>query len=141
MKQVGGWDFDSGADRFTWSDAARQLLGLSSSESPSTFQAFLELIYPDDRHVFERAFADSRSVGRDAGSVEHRIVRGDDGQTRVMRSTWTHVPAASGQAARLVGVIEDITERGRADEEARDANRFPADAHRKLAGLRLPLQE
>ena len=47
VAQIGSWEWDLATDRWWWSDEFSRIFGVS--ESPSSYDAYLALIHPDDR--------------------------------------------------------------------------------------------
>ncbi|MGA8025723.1 MAG: two-component regulator propeller domain-containing protein [Bryobacteraceae bacterium] len=75
--------------------------------------AWLEAVHPDDRDAV-RAAKESQHNGKNAES-EYRIVRSDD-STRWVWDRSFPVFDGAGQLDRIVGIVEDITERKKAEE-------------------------
>src|ERR1700742_1701548 len=73
---------------------------------------WFQIVHPDDRLAYRAAWL--RLERGEEFDIEHRIVRAD-GQTRWVRSHALPADEASGSAAS--GLITDITDRKRADEE------------------------
>ena len=79
---------------------------------------FLEVTHPDDRPR-NAALVEDMVAGRSEGyEMEKRFVRGDGSQVWV-RATVSLVRDDAGQPLYLIGDVEDLTERRRAQEEAR----------------------
>jgi PAS domain S-box-containing protein len=86
--------------------------------------------------VQKHMFADDRSVSSDpdarrAGTApldtEYRIRRADDGQIRLIARKGEYERDAEGRPVRLAGVVRDITERRKAEQELRESEaRFRA---------------
>jgi len=113
----GSWKLDLIANRLTWSDEVYHMFGLRPSEFGATYEAFLDTIHPDDRAAVDDTYSESLREGRDTYEIEHRIVRRDNGEVRVMHEKCEHVKDASGRIVRAVGMVQDITECKRAEEK------------------------
>jgi light-regulated signal transduction histidine kinase (bacteriophytochrome) len=86
-----------------------------------TNAAFFQFVHPDDRARVQQASQDSVSAGRDY-SVEHRIIR-PDGNVRYVVEQARVIAADHARAVvRMVGTVQDITERKQAEEEIRRLN-------------------
>ena len=77
------------------------------------WEAWKRLIHPEDREEALKAYADAERGNVD---LEHRIVR-LDGAVRWVRTRAFPVPDATGEAYRLGGTIEDVTERRLAEQK------------------------
>ncbi len=83
--------------------------------------SFFEAIHPEDRdHV--RAASLERQGRGEAVDVEYRVVR-PDGSVRWVRDRSFPVRDTSGRVYRMAGIAEDITERKRAEQALREADR------------------
>ena len=116
---LGVYDWDIAAGTLEWDERTRTLFGVGADE-PVTFETFVSGVHPDDR---ARVTADIRRALATPGSrsveLEFRGLSRSDGRVRRLRSTG-HLTFAGDTAMRLVGAIEDITERARTEDESRD---------------------
>jgi len=108
------------------SPRCREILGVTPADFFSNPQAFLDLVHPDDR---ERVLAAASQQVMGAYMEECRIVR-SDGQVRWVRDRAFPIRDADGSLYRIVGIIEDITERRQAEEHLRYIS-----SHDVLTGL------
>jgi diguanylate cyclase (GGDEF)-like protein/PAS domain S-box-containing protein len=97
------------------SPRCREVLGVAPEVFYHNPQVLLELVHADDRERVRAATA-QQAVG--AYSEECRIVR-PDGQTRWVRDRAFPIRDLDGAVYRIVGIIEDITERRQAEEHLR----------------------
>ena len=97
------------------------ILGYSIDELRG--KTFIDITHDDDRHDTE-TFVGRLLAGSIADySLEKRYVRKDRSEVWSL-STVTLLRDAAGQPQRFIGVIEDITERKRAQEALRDESRM-----------------
>ncbi len=139
--QMGVWDWDIAAGTLRWSPQLEMLHGLAPGAFPGTYDAFMALILPDDRAHVTRAIAAHLEQGREF-RTEYRIGRAD-GTTRWIAGQGRAVRDGAGRPMRMLGVGLDVTDRRRAEEEARrQAARLAmlADASRAFAATHLNLQ-
>lgn len=87
--------------------------------SPADYEAnqnlWYSMIHPEDRGMVEQAVSGLLS-GRPAHPLEHRIIR-RDGTEAWVRDTMVSHKDAGGRLMRYDGLVENITERKRAEEE------------------------
>lgn len=114
---LGSWELDVESHRLRWTDEVYRIFGLEPQEFPATYAAFLERVHPDDRAAVDAAYAGSLRDGRDAYKIEHRIVRKDTGEVRVLHEECMHQRNKAGRVVRSVGMVQDITERKQAEIE------------------------
>lgn len=108
LAQLGSWERDLIEDRVWWSDELYRIFGLAPDQSPPSYEALLERIHPDDRARFDQTI--QRTVA-DRGSfrMQIRIMRADK-RVRVLQSRGEVLVDAEGQAIKIVGTAQDVTE-------------------------------
>ena len=112
IAHVGWWQRDLSTDRVTVSDEVCRILGVRPTER------WLNLVHPEDRSKAADAAAAAIRPGGPRYDVEYRVVR-PDGSLRVVHSQADVTWEASGQPLRQFGVLQDITELRRAEQELR----------------------
>ncbi len=112
LAKIGSWEQDIQAEDIRWSDEMLRIFGLSSP--PSTLRAFLNYVYPKDRKKILEADKKVRS-SIEPVEVEYRIIRAD-GEVRFVRSIVEPIRDDQGEAVRITGATQDITEEVRARE-------------------------
>jgi PAS domain S-box-containing protein len=119
VAHLGSWELDLVHNRLSWSDEIYRIFGLKPQEFGATYEAFLERVHPDDRQKVEEAYGGSLRENRDTYEVEHRVIRKDTGEVRVVHERCEHIRDATGKITRSIGTVHDITERKRAEEALR----------------------
>jgi PAS domain S-box-containing protein len=112
---IGSWELNLATNGLTWSNEVYRIFGLHPHEFGATYEAFLDRVHPEDRAAVEAAYAGSLHEERDMYEMEHRIIRRDTGEVRVVHEKCEHVKDAWGRVVRSVGMVQDITERKRAE--------------------------
>ena len=110
--QMGSWDWHLDTGQLHWSDNLYRIFGLEPGAITPTHEYVIDRAHSGDRTRVTRALR-SRLPGRPR-PLEYRIVRGD-GAVRHLRWTQTVVDQAAGQARRIVGSVQDVTDRQRAE--------------------------
>lgn len=122
--RVGIFDWDFAARRAWCSDGYFRVMGLGvSAEQEVTFEEWRSLLHPADR---QRVLTELDMTVRGAGACgsDYRIVT-SDGETRWISYRGQVFYDAAGQPVRMLGTVQDITERKRTEEALRESeNRF-----------------
>jgi len=122
---IGSWVSDPGRDgKIFWSAETGRIFGFVPGGFDGRRETFFALVHPEDR---EKVALASRTAlaGEHPYDLEHRIVR-RDGPVR-----WVHQQAdverdAAGRPLRMVGVVQDITERKQLEERLRESQKMEA---------------
>jgi PAS domain S-box-containing protein len=122
IAHLGSWELDLANNHLYWSDEVYRIFGLRPQEFDATYEAFLEAVHPDDRAAVDAAYSGSVREGKDSYEIEHRIVRRSTGEIRYVHEKCQHVRDEKGKIILSVGMVHDITERRKAEEELKRIN-------------------
>jgi PAS domain S-box-containing protein len=135
IAHVGSFERDLQTGAILASDEMFRIHGVEPGGFPATYDEFLCRIHPDDRDLVRELNQAADREGRPL-SFEARLVR-PDGSIRVIQVRAEHILDAGGRPWRLVGIVQDITERKQADELRRalleQVLRVQEDERRNLA--------
>jgi PAS domain S-box-containing protein len=112
---VGLWEWDIANGGLSWSDAIFRHHGLEPTPQAPDFEAYLELLVPDDRQVFRDAVG-AAVAGTARYDLEFRVVW-PDGSIHWMQGAGRVFRDADGTPVRMLGTGRDVTERRRLEEE------------------------
>jgi PAS domain S-box-containing protein len=121
MAHLGNWEWDMVADEVYWSDEVFRIYGFAPKAFVPTLERLLEVVHPDDREALKVAI-DGALYRGEPYDFEHRIVR-PDGEERVVHRRAEVARDEGGKPIKMVGTVHDITERKRAEEDMKEANR------------------
>lgn len=116
---TGSWKLSLATRTMTLTPEAYRILGLPMSATP-TIEEFVALTHVRDRPSVGEIFQDAILKGI-VGEFERRIVR-PDGMVRVVHEKLDLVPGADGKPDRLIGVLQDVTERKTAEKALRESD-------------------
>ena len=131
VAHIGSWVLElDGSEQLGWSTETHRIFGVPLGEFAGTADTFFALVHRDDRDAVRAATA-AAVAGGAPYDIVHRIVAAD-GSAR-----WVHERAdvlhdASGRPARMIGTVQDVTERRQLEEQLRHAQKL--DAIGTLAG-------
>jgi diguanylate cyclase (GGDEF)-like protein/PAS domain S-box-containing protein len=114
--RLGSYRWDLVTGEVTWSDEMHRLLGFEAGEVEDHAAAFASRIHPDDVEAVNAARAASRR-GAPPTAMRMRIVVPDGGLRWIDAHTQL-IADEHGTPARLVGTLQDVTDRKVAEDAA-----------------------
>jgi diguanylate cyclase (GGDEF)-like protein/PAS domain S-box-containing protein len=122
---IGTWEFDLKNNRHIWSEINSNGLSFPKTQSPN-WAHFLASVCKDDRPLVIEALRKHLKHGVKY-DVEYRINVAD--KKCWMRSVGQAERNKQGKPVRMLGIVQDISERKRAEEKLRLSARVFSDAH------------
>ena len=121
---IGSWELDMETETLVWSDETFSIFGQQPGQFTPTRASFMELVVPEDRDRVSNAMNVAMELG-DVYSVDHCIVLPGGSQR------WLHEEAQvclsmGGPPIKLLGTVQDITERRQLEEKFRQAQKMEA---------------
>ncbi len=115
LASIGNWRVELADGQPVWSASLYDIAGRDPGTPPPRLDAFAQIYHPDDRDRLAAIVADA-IARRTRFDFEARLLRPDGGiRDVVVRGEYR----GDGAAAGLVGVLIDVTERRRAEDEVR----------------------
>jgi len=112
---AGIWESDTLMLESRWSDELFQLYGIEMHNQPLTYEKMLSAIIPEDRASFEQAVNDAISNKTEFNA--NWKIRDKNGSIRWLLGKGNPVRDTDGELSKYVGIVLDITEQKRAEEE------------------------
>ncbi|MBE9528822.1 MAG: PAS domain S-box protein [Proteobacteria bacterium] len=113
IARIGHWKLDPATNIVSGSDELFEIFGLSQEEA--TLDAFIEVVHPEDRERDVAAITRGLEHAEN-WNIEHRLIC-RDGTEKYVHAVGEARTNESGETLMLVGTIQDITERKRAEGE------------------------
>jgi PAS domain S-box-containing protein len=125
---IGTWDWNIQSGELFWTERIAPLFGYPVGELETSYDNFLAAIHPDDRQAVIDAVA--ACVERDAPyAIEHRVVW-PDGTERWLLERGAVARDADGKPVQMLGVVQDIDDRKRAEMALAERERQLLEAQR-----------
>jgi PAS domain S-box-containing protein len=121
---IGSYEADltpNGHDNVYWSDAVYTILGFKPREIAATFRLFFNAIHADDRLA---VIGNLEKLVKMGGSFEkeHRLIAKDGSEKIVLNTVELIVDDQTKQPVKLVGTVQDITEKRKKDKDLLSLN-------------------
>jgi PAS domain S-box-containing protein len=113
VAKVGSWELDLTGGELQWSEQVYRIFGVEG-DIPLDYEAFLARVHEEDRDFVDRSWR--AALGGAPYDLEHRIRVGDE--VRWVREEAEIVFDEAGRAVRGVGIVQDVTARREAEEDA-----------------------
>jgi PAS domain S-box-containing protein len=111
--RMGSWEWDIATDGVQWSDETYRIFGWDPAGRAPPFEACRQAVHPDDRTRMDAAIREALAQCK-TYECEYRIVL-PDGSEKHVHGEGTLIFDEAGEAVRMFGIIQDITERRRAE--------------------------
>jgi PAS domain S-box-containing protein len=127
---IGLWEWDISRDKITWSDALLTMYSLARDTFTGTLDAYMALVHEDDRAAVSEQVERVFGSNDPAYYIEHRHVR-RDGEVRYLTSHGYLFRDKDGKPIRLSGIVQDVTEQRRKEDERAAMQQQVIDAQRE----------
>jgi PAS domain S-box-containing protein len=115
--EVGLWSWDIKSNAVTWSGNLTQIHGVAREDFDGTFAAFQRDVHPEDQPEVRAAIQESLRSHKPY-HVHYRLAPQDGKEERWVEA-MASVVVQDGEAARMVGICRDVTDRQRLLRELR----------------------
>ena len=115
---TGVWEWNVRTNEVFWSEECYEIVGMGRA-TENTLEGFLKLVHPDDLDRFSVAVQRSLA-GKEQFAVEYRTVR-PNGEVLWMHDLGRAEYDATGNPTRMIGTVQDITARKKAEEHIRES--------------------
>ncbi|WP_101047355.1 PAS domain-containing hybrid sensor histidine kinase/response regulator [Macromonas nakdongensis] len=120
MARLGHWELDLHSRQMSWSQQVYAIHELPQSDAPLTLSQATALVHPDDVQTLHERF-DAATRHGEPFVLPLRLSM-PDGRTKHLNVRAEVVRDAEGQAAKLLGTLQDVTEQVQARQELDDRN-------------------
>lgn len=117
LAHIGSWSLDIRSNTVTCSDELYRIFGVQPSEFDHRYEEVIRITHPEDRDKL-RSIIENSLKTHEPFSVYYRITL-PTGELRVLHARGAVVVDEHGNASRLHGTAQDVTERIQAEERLR----------------------
>jgi len=116
---IGSWELDIKSGKMSCSDEFYNIMNLEPSQLDNGIISIMEVIHPEDRKNVEMSLTDSINEHKSFSNVYRLII--PDGSVKILSSKGQVITDSEGNALRVVGTEQDITEQKTAEEKIRSS--------------------
>jgi PAS domain S-box-containing protein len=107
MSNIGNWEWDLAGNKITWSEEIYRIIGIDTSEKLVP-QEIAKFVHPDDTKII--AEAEKAIQNLQPYNITYRIIT-KNGTIKYLNSKGKVIEIANGQAMKVVGTLQDVTEK------------------------------
>ena len=115
IAHIGSWEWNIQADEFNCSEELFRIFSVDNLGFDATYQSFLNSVHPLDRQIVTHSM-DEALIERKPYNLDHRILL-PGGVERIVHTEAEISWDADGRPVWMAGILQDITERKRAEEQ------------------------
>jgi len=118
LSHTGSWALNMSSGELFWSQETFHIFGFDPATTKASFvETFLQRIHPEDRPRIEQGIKEPPAESKDY-TADYRIVL-PDGSLKYVHDVVYTVTNEAGQIVERYGLVMDVTERKRVEEEQR----------------------
>jgi diguanylate cyclase (GGDEF)-like protein/PAS domain S-box-containing protein len=107
IAKLGYWEWRIVENHLFWSGEVCRIFGMVPENVPSSYEAFLEYVHPDDRQRLQDAVQNSLTI-KSPYNIHYRIID-NNGMVRDIHAEGEMEWDASGVPVRMFGTVQDVT--------------------------------
>ena len=111
---IGNWEWDITTNKVFWSDELFRIYGYRPQEISPDHGLIVDAMHPDSRKDFLEAI-DVALKGQRPFEMDYTFLR-QDGSASILHTRGEVLRDTAGKPVRMVGIVQDISERKRAEE-------------------------
>jgi PAS domain S-box-containing protein len=119
IAHIGDWEWDIATNEVCWSDELYRIYGYKPLEISPDYGLIVGAMHPHSKQEFLEAIA-AALKGQRPFEMDYTFFR-KDGSVAVLHTIGKVLCDADGNAKRMVGTVQDITEQQRAQEALRES--------------------
>ena len=126
--RIGSWEWDVESDEIIWSDITFDIFGIEKKEGAFSAREYLKNIHPDDKKRLNDELDKAVANKKNEHYTEYRIIKNNE--IVWIDETSEIIYDKAGKFVKMIGVLQDITKRKKAEKEIREAKKEAEEANR-----------
>jgi PAS domain S-box-containing protein len=131
--KAGAWEWDLMTNENVWSEEVWRLYGLEPHCYEPTYETWRQTVHPDDREKVEQVVQEAATRAIEL-NAEWRV-QDRDGSLRWLMSRGRPLHDTEGRPTRFIGIVMDITERKKMEEDLKHRTLELEAANKELEGF------
>ncbi len=119
LAHIGSWQIELVTGRISWTEEAYRIYGIAAQTFTHNMASFYPLVHADDQAAMKE-WGRACRAGERPGELEFRATR-PDGSLRFLTGFGDMQYDADQQPLRMIGTVQDITERKQAEQTLRQS--------------------
>jgi len=115
VAHIGHWEWDISTNALQWSDEVFRIFGLTPQAITVTYEAFLDMVHPDDREGVSSAVNEAVYHNHNY-DIEHRLIL-SDGSEKFVHERGIVKFDEQRKPTRMLGTVHDITGRKKLEKK------------------------
>lgn len=137
---IGSYKCDFISDRWESSEVLDSIFGIEQDYNKS-IQGWIDVVHPEDKDMMRRYLMEEVVAKGKLFNKEYRIIRKKDSEIRWVSGLGRLDKNPEGKAIRMIGTIQDITERKLAEEELKKYREHLEDLVKQRTGALIEAKE
>lgn len=109
IAKIGSWEFDIGTNKLTWSKAMYKIFEKNPKKFEVTYEAFLDMVHPDDRDMVIKNYTDSLA-NKKPYQINYRL-KFDTGYIKYVDEQGETVYDENQNPKKSFCIIQDVSDR------------------------------
>ena len=121
IAHIGSWEWDLKLGEIYWTDEVYKILDLEPQTFHPDYNAFIAFVPKEQRAEVDSEIQAFKAQRKNELNIEHKVVN-SDGSIKTVNQRAKLFLDEKGTPAKIIGSIQDITEKKMAEEEIRSLN-------------------
>ena len=118
--KMGYWEVNLSSKQWYWSDETFRILGWTKGMLTPDYEMFLSMVHPDDRNYYLSKQKEIMGAGQSVDAEYRLVLR--NGKIKYVHTRSTVIYDEEGRAASIEGILQDVTDRKKTEEEMYEMN-------------------
>ncbi|MDO8671039.1 MAG: PAS domain S-box protein, partial [Dehalococcoidia bacterium] len=115
VARLGSWEWDVITGDLFWAEGNYSLHGIDPEKEKPSIEAWMAVVDPAEHEYVNQSVADALA-GNSLFEIDYTAIRPDNGKRVVINSKADVIRDSAGNAVRMVGTVQDITDRKQMEE-------------------------